>query len=48
MIELNEQDNVDPLKLKNSHIRTAIRQRFEKNWIGGRPVNVTQFSYNTI
>ena len=32
IIELNEQDNVDPLKLKNSHIRTAIRQRFEKNW----------------
>ena len=32
MIEPNEQDNVDPLKLKNSHIRTAIRQRFEKNW----------------
>ena len=31
-IELNEQDNVDPLQLKNSHIRTAIWQRFEKDW----------------
>ena len=30
MIELNEQDDVDPLKLKNSHISTVILQRFEK------------------
>ena len=30
IIELNEQDNVDPLKLKNSRIRTAIWQRFGK------------------
>ena len=31
IIELNEKDNVDPLKLKNSHIRIAIRQRYEQN-----------------